>query len=513
MASRLPNHNPTSDPMTLGFLDWRGMISRRRRKWVGLGLTARMLLIVGPVVAVTTIIALTLFTITRNHELSQRRMEQAELLAASSATLLQDYILRMNTSQITPILRSIASTPPVICASLSLEGLPQSFGAPANDCADDRHAGTLMTTAVKKDGRRIGALSLRLQKEADHEQVSAAVWREAGVLVALMVVAGFLLALGLRYVVTEPVRRLAAAMRILSGGSVNFDVPDRAREDELGDVARALNVFRETKINADRTALELLDAQKELIEQAKFASLGTMVAGVAHEVNTPLGVCITAISSMSDGVQVIQKDLEGGRLTQQSLRDHLDRSKVTAELTMTNLERAAKLVRSFKAVAADQATEAPRLLRMAGYFDDVVAALRPELKKKNVTVEIQCPEHIEIVTYPSALWQIISNLVINSLLHGFADRTTGRIRLIVRYPSKGEQVAFHYEDDGVGMSAEVRAQIFEPFFTTRRADGGTGLGMTIAYNLVTQTLGGRIRCESKPAAGVRFTITFPPNEL
>jgi len=468
-----------------------------------------MLLIVGPVVAITATLALGLFSMARDAELQARQEERGRLLAGGAATLLQDYIVRMNTSQITPILRSIASTPPVTCASLSLTGLPQTFGSPAADCQDDRHAGELVGMAVRQGDRTIGTLHLRLSNEGGDGGLDTLPLKETGLLIAVMLAAASALALALRYVVTEPIRRMAAAMRVLSGGSVTFDNPDRTRRDELGDVARALDVFRETKITADRTTRELREAQEELIEQAKFASLGSMVAGVAHEVNTPLGVCVTAISTAADGVREIQRALDDGALTQAKLRDHLDRSLRTAELTMANLDRAAKLVRSFRAVAADQATEAPRRFHLQSYLEDVVAALGPEIKKKRAAVEIVCPADLEIVTQPSALWQIVSNLIMNSLTHAFVERQAGAIRLIVVQEGEPAQVSLTYEDDGVGMAPDVLRSIFEPFFTTRRAEGGTGLGMTIVYNLVTQTLGGRIRCMSEPGDGARFLINFP----
>lgn len=483
--------------------------ARRRAGGLGIGLTARMLLIVGPVVALTAVMALGLFTSAHNDEQRFRREEQAQLLANSTATLLRDYILRMNTSQITPILRAMASTPPVTCASLRLTGLPQTFGAPVNDCEDGRHAGSLIEAPVRQGEGQIALLSLRLAPPDSEAEFSAALVDEAALLLGLMAAAALVLAFALRRVVTDPIRRLTLAMGELSGGSVEFANPDRSRGDELGEAARALEVFRRTKIQADRTAQDLLDAQQELIEQAKFASLGAMVAGVAHEVNTPIGVCITAMSSSADGVRDIQGALQEGGLSQSKLRDHLDRSLRTAELTLANLHRAANLIRSFKAVAADQATEAPRQLKLTEYLADIIAALQPELKKTKVVVAVDCPSSIELVTQPSAIWQIISNLVLNSLTHAYPDRRAGQIRIIVERNERSGQINLVYQDDGAGMASSVQSQIFEPFFTTRRSEGGTGLGMTIVYNLVIQTLGGRIRCVSAPGEGARFDISFP----
>jgi len=482
---------------------------RQRVRSMEIGLTARMLLIVGPVVALTALIALGLFTSAHNAEQRSRREEQAHLLANSTAALLRDYIVRMNTSQITPILRAMASTPPVTCASLRLTGLPQSFGAPVNDCEDERHPGALIEAPVRQGDRAIATLSLRLSTPEGQSGLSTALVDEAALLLGLMAAAALALAFALRRVVTEPIRRLTLAMRVLSGGSIEFPNPDRSRGDELGEAARALEIFRRTKIQADRTAQELLDAQQELIEQAKFASLGAMVAGVAHEVNTPIGVCVTAMSSSADSIRDISSALDQGGLSQSKLRDHLERSLRTAELTLANLDRAANLVRSFKAVATDQATETPRRLKLADYLSDIIAALQPEIKKTKVAIRLECSPSIEMVTQPSAIWQIISNLVLNSLTHAYPDRQAGLIQISVDLNKGLGQIALVYEDDGVGMPSAVQNQIFEPFFTTRRAEGGTGLGMTIVYNLVTQTLGGRIRCSSAPGEGTRFDLNFP----
>jgi len=252
---------------------------------------------------------------------------------------------------------------------------------------------------------------------------------------------------------------------------------------------------------------DLRKAQEQLVHAEKMAALGGLVAGVAHEINTPLGIGVTAASYLEQETRRLGVELEEKRLTPESLHRFRQSALESTQLILRNLTRADKLVKSFKQVAVDQSSEQKRRIDLASYLQEIMSSLHPTLKRTQHVVEINCPEGLELETYPGALYQIIVNLVMNSLLHAFPERNDGHIWITGRL--SGEHVLLNYRDDGVGMRDEVRRKIFEPFFTTRRGEGGSGLGMHIVWNLVTQVLQGTMIVESAPGAGTSFELRFP----
>jgi signal transduction histidine kinase len=252
---------------------------------------------------------------------------------------------------------------------------------------------------------------------------------------------------------------------------------------------------------------ELQQAQEQLVHAEKMAALGGLVAGVAHEINTPLGIGVTAASYLEQETRRLGVELEEKRLTAESLHRFRQSALESCQLILRNLMRADKLVKSFKQVAVDQSSEQRRRIDLAGYLQEIMSSLHPSLKRTHHEVEIAVPDGIELETYPGALYQIVVNLVLNSMMHGFHERNDGHITLTAR--KVGDNVVLTYQDDGVGMSEEVRRRIFEPFFTTRRGEGGSGLGMHIVWNLTTQVLKGTIGVESAPGAGATFELRFP----
>lgn len=263
----------------------------------------------------------------------------------------------------------------------------------------------------------------------------------------------------------------------------------------------------------ERTALleqrnaALLEAQSELVRQEKLASLGRLVAGVAHEINTPLGICVTATSHLVQELKLTREEMAAGEMTEQSLEQFLDIVDQSLRIMTTNTQRAATLVRSFKQVAVDQSSDGIRGFSLKPYLDEVLLSLQPKLKGRSVTVRVACDDDLVLESFPGAVSQIVTNMVMNSLVHGFGEGQAGTISIAAR--CDGEQVIFDYADDGAGMDAATLAQLFDPFFTTRRGQGGSGLGAHILFNLVTGPLGGTVRAESAPGQGLRYGLRFP----
>lgn len=294
---------------------------------------------------------------------------------------------------------------------------------------------------------------------------------------------------------------------------------EMSQKEEAQNALRTLNEELEARItertaaletanqSLKQTVLDLQEAQKALVESEKMASLGGLVAGVAHEINTPVGVGVTAASHLSQKTKALHELFESQKMKKSDLVTYLETSAEAADMILTNLERASQLIQSFKKVAVDQSSEEKRSFSVVSYIEEVLVSLRPKLKKTRHQVHVEGDKNLILDSFPGAFAQIVSNLVINSLIHAFDEEDSGDMRFHVA--AEGERIIIEYRDNGAGMSEEIQNKIFDPFFTTKRGQGGSGLGMHIVYNIVTQTMGGSIQCRSELGHGVRFKLTFP----
>ena len=250
----------------------------------------------------------------------------------------------------------------------------------------------------------------------------------------------------------------------------------------------------------------LNDTQGQLVESEKMAALGGLVAGVAHEINTPLGVSVTAATHLSESISTFIKQYKSGSLKRTELESMLDDAEEATTIINRNLERASTLVGNFKQIAADQTVEDIREFSLNHYFEEISQSLSPQLKKKHHQIDIQCSDELTLYSYPGAIAQVFTNLVMNSVIHGFEDISGGQISIIVK--QEGENIFIRYQDNGSGINEEQRSKVFDPFYTTKRSEGGTGLGMHICYNLVTQKLRGSISCLANDG-GALFELSLP----
>ena len=247
--------------------------------------------------------------------------------------------------------------------------------------------------------------------------------------------------------------------------------------------------------------------QKQLVQSEKMAALGRLVAGVAHEINTPIGVGITAASHMADETEDIIKLYNNDQMKRDDLEDYLEMIWDTSDMILKNLNNASELISNFKQVAVDRTDNKKRKFNLKDYLRDVLVSLKPKLNNTNHKVKINGPDDLKVDTYPGAISQIITNFTVNSLRHAFEDKESGMIEINIA--EKDNVVELKYSDNGRGMDEEEQEKMYEPFYTTKRGEGGTGLGLNLVYNLVTSTLNGKIDCESNPGQGTTFAIKFP----
>ena len=273
-----------------------------------------------------------------------------------------------------------------------------------------------------------------------------------------------------------------------------------------------LELLRRRWLDLDGKIYELQHTREELVQSEKMASLGRMVAGFAHEINTPVGVAVGAVSQNEDALDRISAMLSQEEVSEEQLREELGDLRQSSALAMANLRRAANLVQSFKRTSIDQTSEQVRTFDMKELINDVLFALQGVLKRLPITLSVDCPDPLRLDGVPGLIEQLLTNLVMNAVQHAFCDgQRAGTIH--IRVEREGANVHMEFADDGVGMEPDQIARIFEPFYTTRRGQGGSGLGLYICYSIVTVRLGGSIECRGQPQAGCRFDVRFPAERV
>lgn len=368
-------------------------------------------------------------------------------------------------------------------------------------------------------------------------------------LVAILVVSivlgmCFLITLRLQRTLTEPIHNLIDVVHIIAQRKDYSQRAKKTRVRELDVLVKAFNTmlgriqahiqaqkeaeneYRNLATNLEETVNQRTQAlkeanqeliqtleklhqfQRQMVENEKMASLGDMVAGVAHEVNTPIGLGVTASTMMLDRLAKIKTDFENKNLKASSLEKFIAESEENLNIIYRNLNRSAELISSFKQVAVDQSSEIDREFSFTQLMDEVLLSLRPRLRAYEHKVNIECDPDLRIETKAGPINQIMINLIMNSILHGFENIEQGNITISANV-ADDEVLHLIYEDDGQGIPEPLRKRIFDPFVTTKRGQGGSGLGMHLVYNLVTQALNGSITLTSEEGRGVHFSIVFP----
>jgi signal transduction histidine kinase len=386
----------------------------------------------------------------------------------------------------------------------------------AIDASQAEASGVIDELSVKMRQREQRAQETFDQTLAD---ISRKVLSVAVIFLGIIITAGVLIALSIRL----PLQQIMAAMAAITSGDFDRKVQGTGAKDEVGEMARAVEVFRENAIakrttedelraskeKAENALHELNAAQQNLIDAERLAALGGLVAGVAHEVNNPIGISLTVASSFARRTEAFEAELKAGNgLRRSQLEEFVRTSRDAAQQLVGNLHRAGELIQSFKQVAVDRSHAERRTFNLSEATDQIIASLRPALKKASIALAVEVPENLVIDGYPGAYGQILTNLFLNAANHAFADGRSGAITISAK-PRGSDDVEIIFADNGAGMTPDVQRQAFDPFFTTRRNEGGTGLGLHIVYNLVTQQLGGRMMLDSRPGQGTTFRIIMP----
>jgi len=401
-----------------------------------------------------------------------------------------------------------------------LKTLAEQFSMRTNllkTAIDDNQAA--MIAVINKLSAQMTLRELQAQGSFDHTlaNIYQNVALVAVIFLTLIAVIGALIARS----IILPLKEIMAAMHGVVSEKYDEPIQGTHARDEIGEMARAVAVFRENAIakrkaedelraakdRAEKALDDLREAQQNLIAAEKLAALGGLVAGVAHEVNNPIGISLTVASSFARRCDEFAKEVGAGPLRRSRLDEFLEGGRDAANQLVSNLQRAGELVQSFKQVAVDRSHADRRPFDLRESTDQIVASLRPVIKKSQITLTVDVPAGIIMDSYPGSYGQVLTNLFLNSVVHAFPDGRAGSV--IVEARQVRDDVDIFVSDDGVGMSEEIQRRAFDPFFTTRRNEGGTGLGLHIIFNLVTQQLGGRLAFESRPGWGTRFRITLP----
>ncbi|KPD23738.1 sensor histidine kinase [Idiomarina zobellii] len=311
--------------------------------------------------------------------------------------------------------------------------------------------------------------------------------------------------------VARKTSRLSQVMLDLEQRKNELEMRQEKLEREISQRRTMENTLRQSNQRLESSLNHLRETQQQLIESEKMASLGGLVAGITHDVNTPIGISVTAASYLREKLDSLDSALTNKELTQQQLQKFIEEGRESLSLLDNNLHRASDLISSFKQVAVDQASDAIRDINVKRYIEELIQSLQPHLKKTLHKIELNCADDLFIRCPAGALSQIFTNLILNSLRHAFDGIEQGT--MIIDIELRDSELHVVYKDDGNGLSEDALTKLFNPFFTTKLNDGGSGLGTHIVRNLVTQTLQGDIDATSQPGEGLTYTFSFPVQVL
>lgn len=474
--------------------------------------------------------------------LRQSHIEQTQSaldrLGKLAALALREPLWQFEADQANSILEA-AFTEPDLVSMTVIDSMAHNFAAEQRP-AEDPNLVLEGTYPIERNKIQVGTLQIRMSTAGYLRKRDAV--RQQYLRIAAQISIGALLVILLlmNWRLVRPLDRLVSASRRLQKGQL--DVPIRpVFTDEVGYLANSLEATRQSLIHliaqlesrnlaltdvnenleqrvAERThslesAMQTLErAQKEMIESEKLASLGRVVAGVAHEINTPIGNALLGVTTLESDLAAFQRELASGAIRRSTLGGFVTRAQEGLDLSRHNLERAAHLIADFKQVAVDQTSDQRRRFDLAEVSAEVLNMLQPTLRKTACQVDRELPVGLMCDSYPGGYGQVLTNLVLNAMNHAFEPGSAGQIRVHIG-PVGDDQVEIVVSDNGIGMDDTVRSRIFDPFFTTKMGRGGTGLGMNIVHGIVTRVLKGQVVVTSTLGQGTQIRIVMPREVL
>lgn len=502
----------------------------------------KALLSLRAVISLTVIVGVALASVLVYLEQTQRfrdtymaeKQTELERLTVLTALSLREPMWQLVPEQADSIIEAVFINPEVLSITVHDPKGVQFAARVRRQSALD--ASLSNTQQVLRDGEVLGVLVIQMSTAGYLAKRDAVIWQYGRT--ALLTLVGALLfilvVMHLRFV--RPVQQLVRASERLARGDLQAPISS-AHHDELGALAQSLEATRISLLDlfgkleqrnaelkdanenlerrvAERTqsleeALATLNrAQQEIIQSEKLASLGRVVAGVAHELNTPIGNAVVVASTLAADLKALATEFASGSLRRSSMTRLLDNSQTGIDIFMRNLDRAARIVGDFKQVAVDQTSNQRRSFDVAAVTREWLTTLHPFLRKSGCTAELSAESGLQCDSFPGAYGQILNNLIMNAVLHGFDGKPAGVVRVVVE-PQAGAQVQLTVSDDGCGMTPEVLKRIYDPFFTTKLGAGGSGLGLNIVQGIVVRILGGSIAVTSEVGKGTQVRVCFP----
>ncbi len=494
--------------------------------------------VIAATVVLGVVLATTVSYLDQVSGLRQRHIEQTQAaldrLGHLTALALREPLWQFEVGQANSILEAALTEPDVVSMSV-VDNMQHAFAAQQRP-TQDQHLVLEGSYAIQRGGQKVGTLHIRMST-AGYLRTQDSV-RQQSVRMAALVSVGALLVIVLlmHWRLVRPLERLVRASHRIEKGQL--DVPiRRVFTDEVGTLADSLEVTRQSLIHlidqlerrnlaltdanehlehrvAERTqslevALQTLErAQKEMMESEKLASLGRVVAGVAHELNTPIGNALLGVSTLESDLRSLQAEMASGSMRRSSLGSFVERAQEGLGLSHNNLARAAHLIADFKQVSVDQTSDQRRCFDLAEVSAEVLNMLQPTLRKTAFQIVRDLPAGLACDSFPGGYGQVLTNLVLNAVNHAFEPGAPGNIGVRIG-PVGDDQVEMVVSDDGLGMDESVRGRIFDPFFTTKMGRGGTGLGMNIVHGIVTRVLKGHVSVTSMPGQGTQIRVVMP----
>jgi len=489
---------------------------------IKVSLSVRFLFLVLPVLFVVSLVFLAVLAYNElnNAERLSRQVSQDQ--ASRVAYLLAEPVWQFSDTVSVTLLESVLEDPQILCIMLEYE---RSTRTPIRigDCTEEAIGQTELFWApvnYTHQGSQLQIGKVHLYTYVDHgwHTIAKEILQLAGLVIMLFMALALTTALAFRWTILRPLDRVFDSLRHYQRTGQRQPV-NWSTTDELGLLITEYNESLKRQAESEQSAHSarelaekalhnLKQAQEGLIQAEKLASLGSLVAGIAHEINTPVGNSVTVATSLHENTRVFRATVESGALKRSSLEQYLDNVDEATGILERNLHRAVEQVSNFKQVAVDQTSSQRRVFDLKEVVDEVMYTLRPRIKHTPHKVTVKIPAGLQFDSFPGPLGQVVTNCFNNTLLHGFEEVEAGEI-VIDAKRLNDEKVRITLTDNGSGMEPEQLKKAFDPFYTTKLGKGGSGLGLHLVYNIVNGILGGRVQISSEPGAGLTVTLELP----